>query len=380
MIIKNGQIFHEEGSFSTEDLLINGKLISEVGSSLNEEGQIIIDANDCYVIPGLTDLHFHGCMGYDFCDGTKEAFDAIASYELSNGVTTIAPATMTLSELELTSILTNAASYSLEQESDLNHSKLVGVYLEGPFLSLAKKGAQNPVFLHAPDAEMFQRLQKCSNDMIKVLAIAPEETNAIECIKQLSPSVRCSIAHTTSDYETATKAFEAGACQVTHLYNAMPPLNHRAPGVIGAAFDAKHSMVELICDGHHINPSVVRITFQLFGDDRVILISDSMSATGMPDGMFMLGGQDVTVSNSVATLADGTIAGSTTNLHECMCRAIRMGIPKESAIKAATINPAKALGIDDQYGSITTGKIANLLILNKDFSIRSIIFNGEVIK
>lgn len=182
-----------------------------------------------------------------------------------------------------------------------------------------------------------------------------------------------------ADYETACKAFEAGADHVTHLYNAMPTSTHREPSVLGAAADNPNVMVELICDGIHIHPSVVRNTFRMFGEDRVILISDSMRATGMNDGNYTLGGQDVIVKGALATLKDGTIAGSVTNLYECMKKAISMGIAKESAIKAATINPARSIGVDDLVGSIEVGKRADIVFADKDLNREIVMIGGKMI-
>ena len=378
MIIQNGLVFTDKYIFEEKSIAISDKNISKLESpstaSYNPHSEYY-DATDCYVIPGLTDIHFHGCMGYDFCDGTPEAIHAIASYELSQGITTICPATMTLPHEKLLDICRTAASYV----PDAPQSTLCGINLEGPFLSYAKRGAQNPDYLHAPTCDMLLELIEASKHLAKLVAIAPELPGAYECITALKNEISFSLAHTTADYETAMKAFKLGANHVTHLYNAMPAFSHRAPGIIGAAFDTPSCMVELICDGIHIHPSTIRATFKLFGDDRIVLISDSMMACGMPSGEYSLGGQTVQVDKNLATLSDGTIAGSATHLMDCMRMAIHMGIPMESAIKAATINPARSIGIEQQYGSITPGKIANLIILRKDLSIQDIIFEGQLI-
>lgn len=367
MIIKNGTVYTEEGSFEKKDILIEEEFISNI--SQNNE---VIDAEGLYVIPGLTDIHFHGCVGYDFCDGTEEAVKAMAAYEAANGVTSICPATMTLGDGELEKIFKNAASYDSKEGA-----VLVGINMEGPYLSEAKKGAQNGRFLHKPDAEHFRKMQYLSGGLIKLVSLAPEEPGAMDFIEEVNKEVIVSIAHTTANYDIASEAFQKGASHVTHLCNAMPPFSHREPGVVGAAFDAEHSHVELISDGIHINPSVIRATFQLFGDDRVILISDSMMATGLKDGEYALGGQPVTVRGTLATLKDGTIAGSATNLMECMKKAISFGIKPESAVKAAAVNPAKCIGIYDKFGSISIGKYANLVLMDKDFNVLKVILKGK---
>ncbi|MBR3810760.1 MAG: N-acetylglucosamine-6-phosphate deacetylase [Agathobacter sp.] len=370
MIIKNGKVFTEEGKFVEKNLCIDGDKISST-----ENGKVI-DATGYYVIPGLTDIHFHGCVGYDFCDGTKEALEKMAEYELANGVTTICPASMTFSEEQLTQIFANAANYKSDKGATL-----VGINMEGPFISMEKKGAQNGEYIHKPDAEMFERLQTAANGLIKLCDIAPEVDGAMDCIEKISDKVTVSIAHTAADWDIATEAISKGAKHVTHLYNAMPPYTHRAPGVIGAACDNEQVMVELICDGVHSHPSTARTTFKMFGDDRIVLISDSMMACGLEDGQYSLGGQAVTVKGNLATLTElGNIAGSVTNLMKCMRKAVKeMGIPLESAIKCATMNPAKAIGIYDTYGSLTEGKQADVVILDKELEIKYIIKAGEII-
>lgn len=370
MVIKNALSFMDNG-FTKADIYINGDRISNTFDS----GAEIIDADGLYAIPGLIDIHFHGCVGYDFCDGTQEAIQEIANYEASWGITSIAPATMTLGYSELAKIFKNAASYQSNQGAEL-----VGINMEGPYLSHAKKGAQNEAYLMTPDLGHFREMQQLSGGLIKLVAIAPEEAGAMEFINAVKDEVVISVAHTTADYDTAAEAFLCGASNVTHLYNAMPAFSHRNPGVIGAALDADHVKVELICDGIHIAPSVVRATFKMFGDDRIILVSDSMMATGLKDGEYSLGGQKVRVTGNKATLMDGTLAGSTTNLMVCMKTAVSMGIPLESAVKCASVNPAKQLGIYDEYGSITPGKYANIVLLNPDLSINKVILKGKVLK
>ncbi len=411
MIIKNAKVYHETEGFLPGDIhiredklyeveYIRNKIIKDDITELNDTGldgrldeshiasseysddpatlgDDVIDATGLYAIPGLTDLHFHGCVGYDFCDGSDNAIHNMAEYQARNGITQICPATMTLKEEALADILSTAASY--ENSKNPQGAILCGINMEGPYISVKKKGAQNERYIRKPDVEMFRRLQRLSGNMIKLTAIAPEEEGAMDFISELKGEVTISLAHTTADYMTAMEAFHRGAGQVTHLYNAMPPFSHRAPGVIGAAFDTPGCYVELICDGIHIHPSVVRATFRMFGEDRVVLISDSMMATGMPDGEYELGGQAVRVSGRSATLiSDGALAGSVTNLMECMRNCVKsMGIPLETAVKGAAVNPARAIGIYDSYGSLTPGKFANLVLLDDKLEIRAVILKGR---
>ncbi len=369
MKIENGLVFRDEGHFEYGTLYIDGDRFAE--SALGD----VLDARDLYVIPGLVDIHLHGCAGYDFSDGTQEALDRIVKYQLENGVTAICPTTMALPRTQLETVLKNVAGYE-----ETCGAAVLGVNLEGTFLSAGKAGAQNRTYLCNPDIEVLHGLQKMAAGKIKLVSVAPELPGAMEFIEKAAKDVRMSVAHTEADYETAAEAFERGARHVTHLYNAMEPFGHRTPGVAGAAFDKNDVMVELIADGVHIHPAVVRATFQMFGAERIILISDSMRACGLSDGEYTLGGQCVTVKGAIATLADGTIAGSVMNLMDMVRCAVKMGIPLEQAVQCASGNPAKALGTFGERGSLRIGSIADAVLLDRDLNIRYIIQEGRVIK
>ena len=374
MIIRNVKVFQKDGAFKAGEIYINGSRIADMSQDSGSEE--ILDGKGAYAIPGLTDIHFHGCVGHDFSDGTQEAIKALAEYELSQGITQICPATMTLAEETLMQISRAAANYD-----NASGARLVGINMEGPFVSEKKKGAQNGLYIRKPDADMFRRLQKEADGLYKLIALAPEEEGAMEFIDELKEEAVISLAHTTADYETSMEAFRRGASHVTHLFNAMPPFSHREPGVTGAAFDTPDCDVELITDGIHICPTMVRAVFRLFGDDRVILISDSMMATGLTDGDYSLGGQPVKVKGNLATLADGTIAGSATNLMDCLRTAVKkMGIPLESAVKCAAVNSARSIGIDDRYGSLEPGKIANIVLRDEELGLQAVIYEGKVQK
>ncbi len=378
MIITNASVYTEDGRFLSRDIYIEKDHFVDDKERVSDKTQV--DGTGCVAIPGLTDIHFHGCVGYDFCDGTKEAIDAMAAYEASVGVTNIVPATMTLGEETLLNICKTAKAYR-EEGTHEKRARLYGINMEGPFVAESKKGAQNGKYIRKPDMDMFDRLNEASGNMVKLIAIAPEVEGAMEFIEKKHREAVISLAHTASDYDTAIRAFEKGASHVTHLYNAMNPYTHRAPGVAGAAADTQKAEVELICDGVHIHPAAVRTTFKIFGDDRIILISDSMMATGLEDGDYSLGGQAVKVVGNRATLKDGTIAGSATNLMDCMRTAVlQMGIPLESAVKCAAVNPAKSVGIYDSCGSITPGKIANVILLKKEnLALKQVVLEGHLL-
>lgn len=392
MLIKNVKVYTEDWRFEEGEIVIRDGIFERVNFKTDKEEaegngenmpdvaeDVIVDGEGCFAIPGLIDLHFHGCMGDDFCDGTKEAIERIAAYEASIGVTAIAPATMTLPVEELVDILKVAAEY---KKGATKGADLIGINMEGPFISPAKKGAQDERNIIPCDAEVCRRFLDASEGLVKFVGIAPEESEkSIEFIEQMKDKVNISLAHTNADYDTAKAAFDAGANHAVHLYNAMPAFTHRAPGVVGAVADCEHVMAEIICDGVHIHPAAVRATFRMMGEERMILISDSMRATGMPDGQYTLGGLDVNVVGNRATLvSDGALAGSATNLMDCMRTAVKkMGIPFETAVACATMNPAKSLGEYENYGSITEGKKANVVLLDDELNLKMVIKDGEML-
>ncbi|MDO4265881.1 MAG: N-acetylglucosamine-6-phosphate deacetylase [Eubacteriales bacterium] len=372
MIIKNVQVFREDGKFYHGEIGIESGIFTEASSADGE----ILDGQGMLAIPGLIDIHFHGCAGADFCDADPDGLLRIAEYESSVGITSICPASMTVSEAELHKIMQMAAAYKADKGAHF-----VGINMEGPFISAKKKGAQAAENIRNCDEALFRVLQKEAGGLIKLVDIAPETPGAMKFIEALKNEVVISIAHTTADYENALHALQRGASHITHLYNAMPEFSHRAPGVVGAALDSEDCRVELICDGIHIHPAVVRATFKMFGAERIVMISDSMRATGLSDGRYTLGGQDVVVKGARATLDDGTIAGSVTNLMECMKTAVqKMKIPLEEAIICSSANPAKAIGIYDKYGSIAPGKMADLVLLDQELNVKAVYVGGKLQK
>ena len=373
MRIINGRVFDLEQGFLSRDVLTDG---GQIASASGDDQ--ILDAAGCYVIPGLVDVHFHGCVGEDFSDATPDGLQKIADFELSQGVTYICPTGMTLPEDQLTAICKNTAAHRAKNSGG---AEVVGAHLEGPFLCMAKKGAQNGDYLHDPDAAMLKRLQEAAEGCVRLVTLAPEQPNSMEFIRAaVEMGVTVSVGHTTADYDTARAAFEAGASHATHLFNAMPPLAHRDPGVIGAAFDVPHVQPELICDGVHVHGSAVRAAFRLFGKERMILISDSLRATGMPDGEYPFGGQMIEVHGNRATILGHpeTLAGSITSLMGCLRQAVAFGIPTADAVRACTYNPAQSIGIDGRAGTLDVGKEASIVLLDeKDLSIKALVLNGQ---
>lgn len=360
-----GLVFTEDEVFAPGEIKYeNGIIVSVTGLS---EIDLTKEEAETLIVPGLVDIHSHGCFGHDTCDADREGLLSMIRFEESQGITSYFPTTMTFFEDRLTDIVKVIKDVSKETKT------IKGIYLEGPFISEKRCGAQNPEFILRPDFDMLERLNEASGNLIKIVAIAPEVEGAKDFIDKCNGKYCLSIAHTDADYETARAAMESGVGHVTHLYNAMPPYSHREPGVIGAAMESDDVKVEMIADGIHIAPVVVRNTFRQFGKDRIILISDSMEATGMPDGQYFLGGQEVKVKGRLATLSSGTIAGSVSTLFDCVRAAVKMGIPREAALVSATKTPAKEVGIFDRVGSLSPGKDADIVICDKDLNVKKVI-------
>ncbi len=354
------------------DIEIQDGKILRVGKDLpRKEEDLAVDCGGEYtVVPGFVDVHIHGCAGADTCDGTRESLETMARFLLSHGVTSFCPTTMTTGRDVMEQALL-AAKDVMEHPVE-EGARVVGVNMEGPFISKERKGAQKEEDILAPDLELFRHFWEISGGLIRLVDIAPEQPGGLEFAREVSKLCTVSIAHTTADYCQAKAAFDSGITHATHLFNAMSGLNHRAPGVVGAVLEDQRVRGELICDGFHIHPSVLRTAFQVLGD-RALVISDSMRANGMPEGEpFDLGGQMVTVREGKATLEDGTLAGSVSNLHQEVKNLVSFGIPFPQAVKAATLIPARAIGLDQEIGSIAPGKKADLVVLDQQLEIAAV--------
>lgn len=366
MIIRNGMVFQENKNFVQRDVYIeNGRIVHSIQ---DVEDTTEVDAGGLYVLPGLVDIHSHGAVGHDFSDGDEEGLKKILKYEYSHGITTYCPTSMTVDKEKLTKIFSSMADW--KDEKGMSH--VAGINMEGPFLDVNKRGAHRPEWILAPDIDLFRECNSLCGGKIRLVTLAPNIDGAMEFIQALKEETVISLGHTGADYDTCKKALDAGACHVTHLYNAMNPLEHRAPGLIAAASEDENCVAELICDGIHVHASMIKVAFKLF-PDRIALISDSMRAVGLANGTYELGGQQVHVDGRRATLSNGTIAGSATNVYDCMCTAASFGIPLEDAIAAATITPAKSIGIFDEVGSLTPGKRADVLLVDKNLKLVRVI-------
>ncbi len=374
MLFRNGILFTAEGTFRAGAFRVeNGRFAAVSDGAPDGDG---VDLSGAYVIPGLVDVHNHGNSGADFSDGDYDGLARMAGYLARNGVTSFAPASMTLPYDELERAYRTAARF--HEEKPGRCARLMGIQMEGPFFSEKKKGAQNGAYLKKPDFAAFQRLYAASEGLIRIADVAPELEGAMDFTRRAAALCTVSVAHTDADYDEAKAVFDAGATHLTHLFNAMPPIHHRKPGTIGAASENDGVTAELICDGQHVHESAVRMAFKLF-PGRICLVSDALRCCGMPDGRYTLGGQDVFLAGGIARLADGTIAGSATNLYDCMLNAVRFGIPREQAILAATAIPAREIGRADEIGSIAPGRAADFVVCGEALERRAVYLGGELL-
>lgn len=375
MFYKNARIFASDFQFHTGAFEVKDGLFGAVlPENVPEDA---VDLHGATVIPGLIDVHSHGNSGADFSDGDYEGLKKMAAFYLSCGVTSFAPASMTLPYDVLEKAF--ATAVQLRDEAPAGCARIMGIQMEGPYFSYKKRGAQNPDYLKEPDFEGFRKLFEGCDGMVRIVDVAPELPGAAEFVEKASKLCTVSIAHTDTDYDSAKAAVDAGVTHLTHLYNAMPAIHHRNPGPIPAAVENPNVQAELICDGYHIHPASVRLAFTMF-KNRMILVSDSGRCAGMPEGtQFTLGGQDCWLRGGVAKLADGTIACSAANLWDCLKNVLSWNIPEEEAVRAATYNPAKALGVQDKVGSIAEGKYADFIVCAPDYSEKRVFLGGKEI-
>lgn len=370
MRYENGWIFADgrfvRGGFSVE----NGRF----AHVLEDVPGPAEDLDGALVIPGLVDIHVHGCAGADFSDGDYAGLVRMARYLARRGVTSFAPASMTLPYDALDKAFHAAAR--LRREGLADGARLMGIQMEGPFLSREKRGSQNPAYLRLPDWDRFLRLYDAAEGLLRIVDVAPELPGAVEFTRRASEKCRVSVAHTAAGYDQAAAVFDAGATHLTHLFNAMSGIHHRHPGPIGAASERENVTAELICDGIHVHPSAVRMAFRLF-PGRICLISDALRCCGMADGSYSLGGQEILLSGGVARLTGGAIAGSAADLYQGMRRAVSFGIPREQAVWAATALPARVIGRESETGAIADGRAADFVICGGELEPEAVYLGGK---
>lgn len=373
MIIKNGWIFNREGKFIKADIAFGEKII---GIGEMPGGGEAIDAEGCYVIPGLVDTHMHGAVGENFLDYGCETAEKICRFEAENGTTTLVPA---LSAAEKAA-MKRSVRYVAEASGRWTPgcAKIMGIHLEGPFLSKAYRGSMLPEAIRSPDIQEFEELYEAGNGLIKIVTIAPELENGYGTVAYMADKgVTVSIGHSGATFEEAQRAFSRGALQTTHTFNAMSPLHHREPGVVGAAVCNDLIRCELICDFFHVHQDVAKLLYRMKGADRITMITDSEVGTGLPDGRFTVYGKKITVKERKTYMEDGTIFGGSTVLLDGVRNLVSIGIPLEDTIKMAAQNGATAAGIDDRVGSLAEGKDADIVILDQELNVRQVIVNGR---
>lgn len=373
--IVNGKILLKDRV--AEDLaIIFDEKIEEITElkNVNTSDYEVIDAGGKFVSPGLVDMHIHGYLGADASDGTADGIKTMAEGIIKNGVTAWCPTTMTVSKAEIEKAFDCVRE--VKNSGEYYGARILGVNSEGPFINPSKKGAQAEEHILRPDADFIKK----HADIVKLFTVAPEVDGAAECIKKVSEEtdVLISMGHTNATFEEANEGIKNGVRHTTHLFNAMTALSHRSPGVVGAALSADNVSVELIADTFHINKGLFNLVAKIKGD-KLCLITDCMRAGGMPDGAYDLGGQEVYKEGIKCLLADGTIAGSVLKLNEAVRNLYENSdLELYEAVQYASLNPAKALGVQDEIGSIEVGKRADIAIADEKFNISMTILGGEI--
>lgn len=352
-------VLTEDFKFEKKDIVVENGIIIDI---TEPSGKGDVDLTGLLVLPGFIDVHIHGAMGYDVLDVNREGLEKMASFLINRGVTSFLPTTASQSIENI--------KKATEFVFDFNTSEIIGFHTEGPYFCQKYKGAQNGSYLKNPEASEFRTIKN-----VKMVSVAPELGGALEFIKDVGSEVCVSLGHSEATYVEADAAFKAGAKSVTHTFNGMGGLHHREPGIIGAAFDNK-AYAQVICDGIHVHQSAIRVLYSLFGSDRMVLISDSMAAAGLEDGKYSLGGLDVFVKDGVARIAEGNLAGSTTNLWDCIKNVEKFGIPFEMAVKMATKTAALSANITDR-GVIAKGKLADFTIIDNNKNIVKVMKKGK---
>ncbi|CEF19527.1 N-acetylglucosamine-6-phosphate deacetylase [Staphylococcus xylosus] len=377
-VIANGRIYTENETIEQGYILIeNGKII-QIAEGEYQGDLTTIDVKGQHVLPGFIDIHMHGGYGEDAMDASFEGLKHLSESLLSEGTTSFLATTMTQSDENIIKALKNIVDYQ-EQQDSLNAASIVGIHLEGPFISEYKVGAQNPAYVQRPSVEKVQQFQEIANNQIKVMTFAPEVEGADETLSTLHDQINFSIGHTVATFDEVNEAVAQGAKHVTHLYNAGTPFEHRNPGLSGAAWLNDELSTESIVDGIHSHPASVKIAYKQKGNKRFFLITDAMRAKGMPDGEYDLGGQNVVVKGSEARLASGALAGSILKMNEGLKNLIAYtGAPLDDLWRVTSLNQAIALKIEEDKGSIAIGKDADIVVVDDDIQVLTTIKSGKV--
>nr|WP_246566530.1 N-acetylglucosamine-6-phosphate deacetylase [Tissierella simiarum] len=358
--------------------LDNSKIVNiDKEDQFNEENfNKVIEGKGNFLSPGFIDIHNHGNSGYDIMDSTEEALDAISDFHLKNGVTSYLGTVITSSYEDMIEAMKNIVNYKNKEDK----AQIIGIHLEGPFFNIDKKGAQPAKHIKSPNLEEIENILKVAKDKLKMVSLAPELEGALDIINFLKNNdVTVAMAHTNATYEDSKKGIAHGITVATHLYNGMRSFSHREPGVIGASLTDDRVYCEIIYDRIHLHDAAVEIAIKMKGQDKIVLVSDAMRATGLADGNYELGGQKVIVKKGAARLESGNLAGSTLNLRKAVYNMVsKLNIPIHEAVRMASLSPAKAIKVDNYKGSIEIGKDGDLIIFDKDININTILVGGNV--
>ncbi|MFK9095089.1 N-acetylglucosamine-6-phosphate deacetylase [Bacillus salipaludis] len=383
ILLKGIQIYSNDTIIENGYIKIIDQKIAELGTVaelITEEDFEVVEVPAHFqAVPGFIDVHIHGVNGADTMDGTTEALDTMVTALPKEGTTSFLATTMTQEGKEIEKALINAGDY-IQQQPAHGKAEILGLHLEGPFVNAKKAGAQPIQHIVDPDLALFKEWQKLSKGTIKLVTLAPEQPGGLEMIRYLKKNgIIASIGHTDATFEQVGEAIEAGANHVTHLFNQMRALHHREPGVVGAAFLRKELIAEIIVDGVHVHPEMVNLAYKNKQSDGLILITDSMRAKCLKNGMYDLGGQEVIVKDGKAVLADGTLAGSILKLGHAVKNILTYtGCSLEEAIQMASVNPAKQLNVFDRKGSIAVGKDADIVILDGNMEVYMTFCRGSL--
>jgi N-acetylglucosamine-6-phosphate deacetylase len=379
-IIKNVRIILKDQIISDNQLFIrDGKITAITRENFDVDDCSVIDGKDLYLSPGFIDIHNHGNSGFDAMDAMLDALKAISRFHMKNGVTGFLATTMTASYNATIRAIENAVEYS--SKGDTHSSQMLGLYLEGPYFSVKKKGAQTEKFITGIHLDELKDYVDCGKGLVKIVALAPELERSKEAITFLVKNgITVSAGHSYATYEETMIGIENGISEVTHMFNGMRSFDHREPGIVGACLLDDRVTCEMICDGIHLHPAAMRIIMRMKGNGKVALISDSIRANGKPDGEYGNDGLTVTVKNNEVRLPDGTLAGSTLSLNHAVRNLIKMtGVDLPTAIRMASLNPAKQIGLSETKGSIEIGKDADLILFDEGFNIKRTIIKGMTI-
>ena len=380
LVVKNARVITPYELLEGHTVMVKNGIIVDIKKDLPEEkADVVLDAKGHYLGPGFIDIHNHGNCGKDFMDASFEAYETMAKFHLTHGVTGFLATVMTASFDEMKKALSVAATY-MRKQSGGKKARMLGIYLEGPYFSPKKKGAQPPEHIRKPDVKELKELIEASCGTVRVVSLAPEVEGAENAIKFLKEKgITVAMGHTDATYEEAKRGINLGITLATHTFNGMRGFEHREPGAVGACLTDDRVYCEIICDGIHLSKAAVDLIIRAKGREKVVLVSDAMMAAGLSDGEYTLGGQRVFVKDGRAALADGTIAGSTLTLDRAVRYLVKtLGLPLKDALRMASLNPARACGLAGRKGSIEVGKDADMVIFDDNLDIKTVIVGGEV--